>query len=1019
MRRRTLLIGSSLLALLGAPCARAATAVNYSVNYAGDFTTLAAAFSGIGTDLTASSSGNTVQSGCTTTSIVLAASETLDFTGHPITIGGATCLIIAYNTSTKTATIGARAGYSAAFGAAPAAGTAYSIAAASAVLTIGQSAAGTNSWAATTTLTLSATTSSTCTLTLQGATPWNSTLPLRLNTGGLANQAVCIINSDTAGSGALTITSANVTINDLGIYNTQAGGSATGINNNSAGVVALNRCYVQTTEANSYGACLAGSNAFVAKNCVLVGCNVWTSGGAAGANIGYGCTLISANSSSWAVLARQCVFYGVAFFGFGGDEPYGDCTNYNCATDVSTNSGGISLILPYASTFNSNSVGTFDLRPTLTSGLLSAGVTNSNLLTDIFGVTRSATAPTIGAAEQGFGPPATKTVTYAIGAGGDIVEPAPNGLVSNLTTTTGAAGSSYTFTTNAGASTTVTLSSGITTLTTQSPHGMPVGLQVLLTIGAYTGASSNAYSNTFGGWASYSVYQATVTGADTMTFPDAFNPATLSPTGLQWVAHRIMHTLGDLAADLTYYQAGLTCPSTAANSSQIVLDPSVTAACVGHPIQWKSGAVGLITGFSGGVATISAIASSGGVSFPATFGGTPQAGDAYTIFPMSVVYNFGAPSSGHTIYAYDVFFPNAAVYNINAVTSPNNTITFNGMVPFDPTAALGTITDGVSAIALKCGSTNGALSDHTAMIGLGCGNITFNQLQFWDAGTSEGDGCFLANSSVTVTAPINVNKCLLRGDNWTQDHAHMPFVGQSAGAQLQTMIFANCAMNNQSYYNQAEMGDCSVVLDHCTLCNTADAYTTTVGDTPAGSTTITVASVTDIQGDDGTPAGTYLAVPSLPGAIATGTNVTTISGNVLTLSAPTTADIPGGTSIMGGDEYVNGYGNISGTNSAFFGTLSPAVKGASTSSFTSCLAECNNDGYSGIAIADYQTSLRLASEAFGGKIDLRPLPGNQLQVGTYMPSIPTDIYGNIRRNPPTVGAVENVIAGSPMQTIVG
>src|SRR5580658_1478033 len=215
--RRLLLasVGAAALLAIATP-ARAATAtVTYAVNYAGDFTTIAAAFSGIGSNLTATSTGNLTGVSSSSSVVQLSVLEgATDYTGHPLTIGATTCLITSYNTSTKVATVSARAGYTANFGSTPSTGSSYTIADVAVVMNVGQSSAGNNAWSVSS-LTLPAiTTSSTNSITINGVTPWNNAQKALLNASGSVSQPVIIL-----ANGTTTITPANVTINNIQYYN--------------------------------------------------------------------------------------------------------------------------------------------------------------------------------------------------------------------------------------------------------------------------------------------------------------------------------------------------------------------------------------------------------------------------------------------------------------------------------------------------------------------------------------------------------------------------------------------------------------------------------------------------------------------------------------------------------------------------------------------------------------------------------------------------------------------------------
>lgn len=958
------------------------TTVTYTANFAGDFTTLAAAITGLGPDLTATSTGNVLGSGSTTTVIQLAAGETKNFLGHPLTIGATTCLITSYNTSTKVATVSARAGFTAAFPSAPSSGTAYTIANVQAVLNVGQSASGNNNWAISTGLSSAAiVTSAACTLVINGVTPWRALSPLQFNAAGVTSQAVSITSSDTS---VLTIGD-YTTVSNLGAAITNINGSVF----NYAGSVSatFSACFatlLQTGGQSMYAN--NGTGSMTINNCVAAAGTASNTGFAIMVGTGavvkgttvFGTTYAGYHNGNY----TDCAFYGT-FQPF----PYGDATCVRCACDQAY-SGCTVITTPV---FGSTSPSGFDFRPLPTSGLLTIGGVPA-LTTDIYGVTRSSTASTIGAAETAIVVIATQNITYSIGASGDLPSPMPNGAVSSLT-----------------------WSSGTATLVTSAPHGIPVGNVVPLLVGYAFGNSGFFPSVGIGG---YACWAATATNSTTFTYSLVSNPGTAPAVATQWSIHGLNYLMGGVygTADLTFSQSGFTCPSTASSTSTIVLDSSTTSACLGHPIQWKTGAIGLIMAYNTvtHVATIQALA-----GYPANFGGTPQAGDAYTIFPVNVTFNIGPPSSGHTIHIIDIYHYNAAIVSVGpgVITGPSNAILVQGTIPFDPNAAIGTVQDGVSAIAIQLGTSVSGNADHTAVLGLAADYTTIKNLQIWDACLSEPDGCIIGTGTTALTANKVMN-CLLRSDGATNDEAHSPFLGQSGANPLIT--FENCVMVSADFRAAVQIAG-AAILNHCTVLNTANVITTTVGDTPVGSTAITVASIVGIQSEatDGSgTAGSFMIAPSIPGAIPYGANVATFSGNTLNMQGgATTIDIPAGTVILAQVRVgVLGQLGMSSTvqNSVFFGLTSPAEPSIPIT-FTSCRADANLAQYAGVGLTSYPGSVRLGSGAFGGRVDARPQPGNNLQSGTYMVGVPTDIFGRTRRNPPTIGAMENT-AYAPLIT---
>jgi hypothetical protein len=164
----------------------------------------------------------------------------------------------------------------------------------------------------------------------------------------------------------------------------------------------------------------------------------------------------------------------------------------------------------------------------------------------------------------------------------------------------------------------------------------------------------------------------------------------------------------------------------------------------------------------------------------------------------------------------------------------------------------------------------------------------------------------------------------------------------------------------------------------------------------------------------------YMTCVEVPTAIPLNTLLKNISGSTITLCdisgnpVNLTATIPAGSTLLFQVRVGTTGQQCSATNTAFFGMLTPYNPDYSFTA-TNCLTDSNPQAHAGFTVVPYRQQLRLASEVFGGRVDGRPLPGNVLQAGTYLAQVPTDIYGVTRRNPPTVGAIENVYA-PPMVT---
>lgn len=1075
MRRRTFLAGVSALALITSYSRRAhATTVslNYAVNYAGDFTSIQTAFNSIGSDFTALSTGLTTGGGSTTTAIQLSASEPVasftataasgstaittssgtgivqgqlitaigipantvivsgsgsawtisqpttaalsstpaysgtDYTGHPISIGGTSCLITSYSLATRIATVSARAGYPAAFGTAPASGASYTISDVSVQLSIGNSASSSNLWTLSTSARMPfCKQDATHQLTLQGMTAWSRKYKLGYNISGDVAQPVAIYTIAAAGDELLSFYCGthNVVINDLQIYSNVPNIGAIGYAPGTT--VRVNRCWVQAN-APYYGSVITANGAgpgghITVVNSILCSGNEMLNDNA----VAYGCGFVGWNTAtgSPAALALSGGATAIDSWFVGCNTIGGTVTS--CASDLS--GSGLTVITPSAQIVSVNGASfgfSLDLRTFSGSALIGAGASNANLVTDIYGSTRAAT-PAIGPDEFGVAIPATANIVWSVAYNGDIPIICPTGTIS-----------------------TMTWAAGILTVTTVSPHGLSTGNIVQMATqdtsyrtwgGAITGQSS--------GWGAAMCANATITGPSTFTYPMATNPGTITTDGLQvWIAYALQTAIGGTnggPADLTYGQAGATCPSAAADSAHIVLDPSVPATCVGHPIQWKGGVTCLITSYDTitNIATVAAMA-----GYPANFSGVPQAGDSYTISPINVRFNIGESSAGTTLWAFDTFNPGVQAIPLYAISTPTQTVALAGTASYDPTAALGTITNSGSAVGLCLGYGGTNVSDHTGPIGVGVGYSTYSNLQIWDAGLNQQTGCIAAlNPSAgdgQLIGPVSFTNCVLRGDGATNDEQHSPILGQEfAGVDWQ---FTNCVMVSKDYRAAIQLNSGNVSLLHCTVFNTANQIYTTVGDTPSGSVSINLTSTANLVSyATNNTDGSFVACQNVGSAIPLGAIINTISGNTITLcyryngaAIATTADIPAGSTILFG-VFAGAEGqNCAAENSAFFGMQIP-YQPAYPYSATTCATDSNPLGHAGFSIVPYPQQLRLASGVFGGKVDGRPLPGNQLQGGTYLSSVPTDIYGNVRRNPPTIGAVENG-AESPLINLV-
>ena len=842
-------------------------AVNYTVNFTGNFTTLASAFAGIGTDLTYTASGTCT--GGTASTITLASGTTSACIGHTLLWNGNRYLIGAFNTSTLVATLAALAGYPASFAGTPASGNAYTIDDVAVTLTIGQSAAGNNRWAIGATLTLGAiATSATNTLTLQGATPWNPGLPLTPNTGGLTTQAVFLAGAVNYAA-LLTASVNNVVINDLAF-----GNSANGPVVSWGGAsLALNRVFFQAN-ASQVPFYSGTSVAVTAKNCIFRG----GGGGYVNSNGSFtGCLFLNMATgltrNYGSPVANDCGFFGCGAI-------TGGATLSNCASDLAGTAGVTQR--GAASTQFVNA--TADFRPLASGGLVGLGGANTGIATDIYGAPRNAAHVTVGAAENGYAPPATQSLGYAVNYAGDVSGLAP------VFVGTGA------------------VSGAVLTISAVTSGNIAVGDTVLYSNNGATSAGTSLVVTSLGsGTGGTGTYNLSGSDTSSSTYTEIDVPALSRQTG----------------SDLTYFQQGLTCPATSGSNTQIVLDPTATVACLGHPIQWKTGAIGMITGLalvSGNlVATISAV-----LGYPANFGGVPQAGDAYTIFPTSVTFTIGQSAAGNRLWdLHQSVFGSGAVY-LAAKTSATSTLTLTGAYAFDAGAALGTILGSGSTSAVAIANHG----DHRSVLQVNSPalNVFVSRLQLWSKFSSETaaeDGCFVGTGAVAF------NGCLLRGDNFSDDGAHSPGIYLCNPASIS---LTNCVVMGNHYHT--EIGSYGNNWKFCTVINTDNTTATLTAPAASGATSLTLNSTAGIAPQSvsasydsgmlvGGPVGALNANGSTNYANLPGVNG--IAGNVVTLNVGTTAAIASGTPLYFGAGKGIGtqFASLSIANCAIFGYAVP------------------------------------------------------------------------------------------------
>lgn len=972
MSRRALLGGAAASAALVAltTTAKAATTVTYTVNYAGDFTSLQAALNGVGTDFTTTSTGHVTGISSSSSVIQLATSEgsTKDFTGHPLTITGlTTCLITSYNKSTQVATVSARAGYPANFGSTPTTGTAYTISDVAVVFTFGQSASGNNLWTDTSSGIVCPTIGmdATRTLTINGATNWTSTVGLGFNQFGAANLPVVIVNA-----GSVTLftfpSGVFVTLNNIQISVRTL--STNPIVSND-GTLTMNGVWVQAICDHSI---FSNSGTWTLNNCIMVNDGAGFVFYNKNVQTLTNCAIIATSGNGFDSTSANTA---TCYFGY---TPGGLSGSYtHCASNLSGVSGVIQLT-------QDTQFGGFysDLRPVSGSGLIAAG--GAGLATDIYGAARSGSACTIGPVEVGITRPTIQSVAYAVAWNGDVVNPAPSGTISSFS-----------------------WSAGVATITTTAPHGMLVGITGSLATNNHS-TSSGFLSN--GGVP----FTATVTGSSTFTFPLVSNPGS-SPTGTSyWLFYIFNALIGQPTGSLPWFSTGA-CPSTAADNSHIVLNAFASPYCVGHPIQRNSDSLCLIVAFNAatGVAMVAAMA-----GFAGTFSGTPQSGDTYTIYPIKVQFNIGnSTSGGSRFWSLNVLnAQNAAIVLGGGMVNTLCSLTLQGNWLHNKNVSLGVPADNGSAAVIRNGDGTSGIVTSTAVLSV-LSPVTVNDLQLW-AGSDNDLGALIGNCPGGVSfigaSGYFINRCTLRGDALFSEN-DLFFEDTLSNPTPTPPVFTNCVFVGVSSIAR-HLTSLPCFVQNCSSVFTHNIITTTVGSTPAGSSSVVVASAAGIVAGMTMSCGTAIGNPGNNYQPSCGTP----SGTTIPLAVTVTlSTIANGTPIL--FSYAldhlspgqNGIGSSSMRSSAFFGAgkVYLDLSGPPASSVTN-LTDSNSASYSGFSIASYPASF-IAGSGAGAAVDLRLPPGSPLiGVGTYDASVPTDIFGQTRPNPPSVGAAELVASGS-------
>lgn len=897
--------------------------VTYTIAYTGaDFTSFSAAVTAMGTTWTSSSTGNVTLSGATSSTVPLALTETVDWTGHPITIAGVSgsYLIISYNNTTKVATIGARAGYPATFATTPGTGAAYTIADIAVTLSIGQSSAGNNLWVGGSVgISISGITmDATHTLTIQEATPWNSQTALRFNYTGDPQQPVAITATQLGLGYNLSGSGNFIFLNNIQIV---------ALENGNNGYAIMDETFVNTIKVSGTNCLIqiiASANQSPTATATYCGMGTWNNSVFAGDQNPQG-FFVSAGTYNC------CDFWGVSQTGTtqtpatttltNAGGTFNGCWMFNlagvgsgsptfsqCFSDTLTGSG-ITAATIAANVVSSNGQLYSDLRP-LSGGNLGSQSGSPPVSTDIYGSTRSSGTWTAGASNTLIVLPAVQAVTYSVAAsGGDITA---------------------------------------------------------------------------------------------LTNPSIFDNTT--------------------GPDQTYFQSGQTCPSTAADSSHIVLATSASASVVGHPIQWKTGVICLCTAFSGGIATVAAIA-----GYPANFGGVPQTGDAYTIFPAFNKFVVGYPASGNAWKLSQVYTGgNTGALVFTSMSSPTCHTRLTSNFTFNKLLNLGDIT----TQPMPCIGNN---FDHASIFGVGTPYFEIDHLQLWQyqsGTTEEGEGVFRIPNGQGATPgvlpfSVKATKCFVRNDNHSTFSAHQAFA-QDSGAYSHSIVFDTCKCVNTTW--QQLIQNLSVDWLRSELLCTDNLIIFATATVAAGSSTITVNSTAGI--DSGIIGTGYPYWPSHPGITAE-TQVTVVDATHLSLSAPTIGTITNNDLIFMNSGYMmqwfaaQGSVSITGTleNTIICGAVLPVISYASGSGglpvVTTCATEVAMTGGTapgsqttnltgtGFTQISYPATYKSAS-GLGYQVapDVRFAPGAAALagLGTYPGAGLSDIFEQPWANPPSIGA---------------
>lgn len=540
----------------------------------------------------------------------------------------------------------------------------------------------------------------------------------------------------------------------------------------------------------------------------------------------------------------------------------------------------------------------------------------------------------------------------------------------------------------------LTVSGSLATLTSATTLPWPVGANVQITVHN----TAPNYDNDYIG---------TVTGTTTLTFP-VTNIGAVTSVG-QWYGQVVNTTMGQ---DMTWLQPSQTCGGNAADGTHIVLSSFANAVCVGHPITWvQNGTLTtttcLILGYNSGTGVAVVGGTLGGYS--SSFAATPTSADTYSIAPFTIRWNLGlAGTSNNTKWALDVYTASGGNQsgavpigggsgNIvpTTITSPTSTWRLHGTTLYDSTQQLGTISGTGSAICIQNGGLTSPITpDHTATIWIWAGNGTIDFIQSWCAnpGTQMDGALSFGGNASSPNQPVTLDAMVLRCDTGTADRAHFPIVGPSSPPYSLTVTRSAFVATN--IFDQYMCDNGNYNLHNCVSAHTCNVITTSSSTVSSGSA-ITVPTITGIL-----VGYTFVSHPNIPeGAIVNSTSGSSVPFT-LNLSAALTGAVNSGDTLrlysIEYDFFPGSNAVINATNTGFFGQLSP-FGSLTTGTLANVVADNNRHGTAGMTIVSYPAAFNLASgqgqEAVN--VDLR-LPGSSPLIigGTPDALVPNDIFGN-------------------------